>query len=666
MAALAASGLLGSGAEEAFDRLTRLAARLCEAPIARVVLVDADRQVFKSAVGPLPATGRETPLSDSLCKHVAYGRAELVSSDAPRDPRVMESGAVREHGVRAYAGVPLFSAEGECLGALCVVDERPRAWTEGQLAALRELAAAANTEIRLRSSVERLAEQARLLDLTSDAVLVRRAGDDVVTFWNAAAERMYGFAAEDALGRTPGALFGAARSDAERAVRAVLERDGRWEGELAYRAADGRELVVFSRQSLERGADGEARLILQIDSDVTERRRLEGRLRQAEKMEAMGQLAGGVAHDFNNLLTAISGYCALARESTSGSVEELDEIARAADRAGQLTGQLLAFSRRQMLRPTALDLHEVARELVPLLRRLIGEHVKVALKSEDGPARVLADRGQLEQVIINLAVNARDAMPRGGTLTIQTHCRAPSGRFRRADDATQHADAMVGLVVSDTGVGIAPDIADRVFEPFFTTKQAGEGTGLGLATVHGIVKQSGGDLRIESQPGNGTTVTIALPAAHARDAPAARGKANADALGGSETILVCEDDPTVRGLIERLLIRHGYTVISAAHPAQALALASAHERRIDALISDVVMPDMLGTELAERLRADRPGLRVLLISGYTADALGDAASFPAESTFLEKPFRHEQLLGGLRDLLERPVRASSDAPDATA
>ena len=261
--------MIDSGEEEAFDRLTRLAARLCDAPIARVSLVDADRQVFMSAVGPLPPSGRQTPLSHAICKHVAYAEAGLVITDAPDDPRVMESGAVREHGVRAYAGEPLFSADGECLGALCVVDERPREWTDGQLAALRDLAAAANTEIRLRSSAERLAEQAQLLELTSDAVLVRRAGDDVVTFWNAAAERVYGFAAEHALGRTPGALFAAGCSDAAREVRDVLERDGRWEGELTHRAADGREVVVESRQTLQRGADGEARLILQIDTDVT-------------------------------------------------------------------------------------------------------------------------------------------------------------------------------------------------------------------------------------------------------------------------------------------------------------------------------------------------------------------------------------------------------------
>jgi PAS domain S-box-containing protein len=664
LAALTESGLLAAGGEEAFDRLTRLAARLCEAPIARVSLVAGARQVFKSAVGALPPTGRQTPLSHALCKYVAYDGAELVVVDAVEDPRVADSGAVREHGVRAYAGEPLFSAEGECLGALCVVDEHARDWSEQQLAALRDLAAAANTEIRLRASAARLAEQARLLELTPDAVIARRASDDVVTFWNPAAERMYGLSAEHAVGRTPGELFGACRADLD-AVREALERDGRWEGERTSHTGGRGSLVVYSRQTLERDADGTPWRILQTDSDATERRRLQERVRQAEKMEALGQLAGGVAHDFNNLLTAISGYCALARDTTPGPSEELEQIARAAERAGELTGKLLAFSRRQELRLSELDLGEVAGELVPLLRRLIGEHIKIALKHDGGPARVLADRAQLEQVIINLAVNARDAMPTGGTLTIETHCHHGSGRFARADDTTQRR-ATVELVVSDTGVGIAPEIAERVFEPFFTTKPAGYGTGLGLATVHGIVTQSDGEVRIESQLGTGTSVAVTLPAA---TVPRSRDATRTGTLGelrGDETVLVCEDEPAVLALLERLLVRHGYTVISAGHPARALEHAHAHAGRIDAVVADIVMPDMLGTELAARLTVERPQLRVLLISGYTAEALGDAADLPAGSAFLEKPFRNRELLAGLRSVLDQPLPRATDAPGSSA
>jgi PAS domain S-box-containing protein len=672
LAALRESGLLDSTSEEAFDRLTRLAARLCDAPIARVSLVDSDRQVFTSAIGPLPPSGRQTSLSHAICQQVAYGRAELVVTDAREDPRVAESGAVREHGVRAYAGEPLFSTDGECLGALCVVDERRREWTDEQLSALRDLAEVANAEIRLRASLssesavaERFADQARLLDLTSDAVLVRGA-DDVVTFWNRGAERLYGFTAQQAIGCTAAWLFGDDESEDGEAARQALRSADRWEGELRRRAADGREVVVLSRQTMERDAAGEPRRILQIDTDVTERRELEDRLRQVEKMEAMGQLAGGIAHDFNNLLTAISGYCGLAREETGGTLPELDEIARAVDRAGELTSQLLTFSRRQTVRPSELDLEEVASELVPLLRRLIGEHVKIALRSDQSPARVLVDRGQLEQVIVNLAVNARDAMPDGGTLTIETHCRERSGRFRNAENAAQ-GDARVCLVVSDTGVGIAPHMVDRVFEPFFTTKQAGQGTGLGLATVYGIVTQSGGDVRIDSEPGNGTTVTVALPAAAADGtAGAATSAAERVARGGTETVLVCEDEPAVLAVIERTLRRYGYTVLAAGHPARALEVADAYRGEIDALVTDIVMPDMLGTELAMRLKARRPGLKILLSSGYSADALRDQASRPPESRFLAKPFQRTDLLQSLRTLLDRSVAARTDPAGPTA
>jgi hypothetical protein len=364
--------------------------------------------------------------------------------------------------------------------------------------------------------------------------------------------------------------------------------------------------------------------------DITERRELEERLRQSQKMEAIGQLAGGVAHDFNNLLTVISGYAHMARRHVGvgpGS-PELAEIVHAADRAAELTKQLLAFARQQVLAPAPLDLNEVARGLVPMLSRLIGEDVRIAMLAGGGLPRVLADRAQVEQVIINLAINARDAMPDGGTLSVETSAGV--------------LDEFVCLSVTDTGTGIEPAQLERIFEPFYTTKEIGVGTGLGLATVHGIVTQSGGHVRVSSEPGHGSTFSVYLPAV-APGVPAEGGDAEPAAterLGGAETILLCEDDESVRRLAVLFLAAEGYTVISCGSPGEALA-AAGESRPIHALVTDIVMPEMSGVELAARL-----GLPALFVSGYSEERVEPG------TPFLEKPFDRAGLLRAVRGVLD--------------
>jgi two-component system cell cycle sensor histidine kinase/response regulator CckA len=383
------------------------------------------------------------------------------------------------------------------------------------------------------------------------------------------------------------------------------------------------------------------RAIANVLAMAAERAAAEEQLRQAQKMEAVGQLAGGIAHDFNNLLTVISGYGEIARTriGVGPGAEELAEIAHATERAAQVTRQLLAFSRRQVLEPTVLDLNEVARGLAPMLGRLIGEDVAIAILADDGLAPVVADRGQIAQVILNLAVNARDAMPIGGTLTIQT---------RMLDDG------QVGLTVSDTGVGMDPTILEHVFEPFYTTKEAGQGTGLGLATVHGIVEQSGGHVSVQSEPGLGTTFTVSLPPAeHVAGGEGESRAERPERLGGTEVVLVCEDEEGVRRLIEYVLRSHGYRLLVAGLPSEALRLATTHPEPIDVLVSDVIMPEMPGPELAERLQAIRPGLRTVFLSGYTAETLQNRGGLPARSAFIEKPFEAATLLRTLRSLLDQ-------------
>lgn len=366
--------------------------------------------------------------------------------------------------------------------------------------------------------------------------------------------------------------------------------------------------------------------------DVTEHRRLEDDLRQAQKMESVGKLAGGIAHDFNNLLTAIIGYAALAEaEQTPGTPmhEWIEQIRRSGEQAATLTSQLLAFGRRQVLRPTDLDLNAVVDDIQKMLRRLIGERIELVADLAPDLARVRADRSQLEQVIVNLVVNARDAMPRGGRVTIRTLNVSPG--------------TYAALKVEDTGEGIAPAVLERIFEPFFTTKPIGRGTGLGLATVYGIVKQSGGDIQVRSTPARGTEFTVFLPAATSSVEPRDLATNGAGAQFGAPAtrgaaVLIVEDDPGVRAFTAQVLRDAGAVVFEAANPAEALAIATSESTPLDLLLTDVVLPGIDGADLAERLRALRPGLRVLFMSGYTPEEIAVTSALASEDVLLRKPF----------------------------
>jgi PAS domain S-box-containing protein len=414
---------------------------------------------------------------------------------------------------------------------------------------------------------------------------------------------------------------------------------------------DGAEIKV---RAIEHGVVFDGRpAVCVVAEDVGERERLETQLRQAQKMEAVGQLAGGIAHDFNNLLTVISGYGAMARQRIGAGpgAQELTEIDHAAERAAQLTRQLLVFSRQQLIEPSLLELGEVVGAVTPMLSRLIGEDVEIGVLVGDDVPRVLADRGQIEQLIVNLAVNARDAMPDGGTLTIETREELLDERY-----AASRAGVQPGIhacvEVTDTGIGMDRETQARIFEPFFTTKDVGRGTGLGLATVHGIVKHWGGHVAVYSEPGLGTTFKVYLPAAAGElETRAPAPPKHAGRLTGTETILVCEDDDLVRKLLEAIFTEHGYTVLIADQPSAALEIAASYSGPIEVLVTDVVMPLMSGPELVERLESVRPGLGVVLLSGYTADAVR-RRGLPPGSRFLQKPFDDVSLLETVRSLLE--------------
>jgi PAS domain S-box-containing protein len=423
---------------------------------------------------------------------------------------------------------------------------------------------------------------------------------------------------------------------------------------------DGSTRTIHARGRLQRDAAGGTQRVLGSAQDVTDRVELEEQLRQSQRLEAVGQLAGGIAHDFNNLLTVITSYAALLLEDLGPSHEkrnDIQEIARAAERAATLTQQLLAFGRRQLLQPRVLDVNHTVTELERMLRRLLTADIELVTVLDPGLRPVRADPGQLEQVLMNLVVNARDAMPSGGTLTVETANVAIDGSY-----AGRHASAVrpgpyVRLAVSDTGHGMDDATQAHIFEPFFTTKESGKGTGLGLSTVYGIVTQSGGYVWCYSEPGRGTTFKIYLP--HA-DAPAER---PGDDIGtvavrrGRERVLIVEDDDAVRSVAQRILTSHGYAVLAAAGGAAALRLHDETTPPVDLVLTDVVMPEMSGAELARQLRARHPAIRVLFMSGYTGEAAIRQRVLEPGAAFIEKPFAPEALAAKVREILDEPAPA---------
>ena len=415
-------------------------------------------------------------------------------------------------------------------------------------------------------------------------------------------------------------------------------------------------LAAKRRQLEERTAELLAANVVLTD-EISERAKVEqalresqAQLRQSQKLEAIGTLAGGIAHDFNNLITVITGYTQLALMRADPSTPEaadLRQVVEASDRAATLTHQLLAFSRKQVLQPTVLDLADVAQGIAPMLQRIIGEHIELRLATSGPLARVRADRGQLEQVLLNLAVNARDAMPEGGLLTIVTS---------NVPDERAPASRAVWLVVSDTGIGMTDEIRERIFEPFFTTKELGKGTGLGLSTVYGIVNQSGGTIAVESVSGRGTTFTITLPAAETMGDGATRSSEDGELPSGSETVLIVEDADDVRILARRTLEERGYTVFVARNADEALEIASA--RHVDVLLADIVMPQTSGPQLVARYQSLHKAPLVVYMSGYADDALTQYELDP-NVAFLRKPFTPASLARTVRDALDHSHRDAS-------
>jgi len=630
--------------------------------------------------------GRLERVNRALCELLGYAEAELrgrsyLDVTHPDDLEVdraeterLVAGAVSHYQVEKR----YLRKDGRVVwGLLTVALVRDESGTPLQvIAQVQDVSERRRAEAELRASRAQLAESHRvrtaLVNTIPDFVWLKdRDGRFVVL--NESLARALGRPVETVEGRTADDLFPpelAARFAAQDAAVLAAGTPQVLEESLTF--ADGAERQLETIKVPLRDPSGAVVGLVGTSRDVTERRRLEDQMRQAQKLEALGLLAGSVAHDFNNLLSVIIGSIDLAQtEVPSGPVaEDLDAARGAASRAAQLTRQLLAFSRRRVRQPRVLDLRDVVRDGEPLLRRLVPDDVVLEVEVGDAPCVVRADPGQLEQVLINLVLNARDAVAerrarergdhaddapppdRPPVVTVEVEALGGAGR----------AAALAALVVRDTGTGMDAATQARAFEPFFTTKPLGQGTGLGLATVAGIVAESGGSVHVESAPGAGARFTVLLPLVGGalrrlvdeRSAPA----------GGTETVLLVEDETVVRETAQRILVRHGYRVLTARHGGDAVLVWREHGADVDVLLTDLRMPELDGRALVARLRAERPDLPVVLMSGY-AGADGDAA-FLEREIFLAKPFSTESLLGRVRDAVARarPDGAARARPGA--
>jgi PAS domain S-box-containing protein len=505
----------------------------------------------------------------------------------------------------------------------------------------------------------------QFVDFVPDAIVGVGSGGKIVLV-NRQAEELFGFERERLLGETLETLIPDRFRSLHEGHRDAYFAEPRTRAmgvgvELFAVRRDGTEFPVeVSLSHLE--LDGETIATAAV-RDISERaesereKALQEQLQRARRLESVGQLAGGIAHDFNNILGVIMNYAEFVAdelEPDSRAHGDVEEIRRAAERAAALTRQLLIFSRREVVKPEILDLIRLIGELENLLRRALGERVELDVVLDDELWAIEADPGQVEQVLVNLSVNARDAMPEGGRLLIEAENAELDDEF-----AYMHPDTAPGryvrLKVSDTGIGMDAETADRAFEPFYTTKS--DGTGLGLATVYGIVTGAGGRIDVYSEPGIGTTIKVHLPATAVVAAPAPPVRSERPP-GRGEVVLVVEDEPDVRRMAERILTRGGYTVIGTARGAEAMEICERAEQAIDLLLTDVIMPEMLGTELVEKARVARPNLRVVYMSGYSHEVLApQALTDNGHSDFIEKPFNARALLGTVRDLLERPAAA---------
>jgi two-component system cell cycle sensor histidine kinase/response regulator CckA len=670
----------GEGLDAILDAILRFAEAHGSGFRASLMLLDQGGEQLRMASAPsLPAeylkAAQVVPVGPAhgSCGTAAYRRAPVSVRDIATDP--LWNWPSREialkAGLRACWSVPISSTSGQVLGTFANYYKERRDPTPDDARIVEIASHLAGIAVDRSRNLEALGQSTRLLQQVLETLpvgvwVVGSTGR--IVYGNAAGQQLWGaarYVGIDGFDQFKGWWLESGRPiapDEWAAARALRSGEISLNELIRIQGFDGSERVVLNSAVPITGAGGRIEGAIVLNQDVSDQRaaeealrRSEEQLRQAQKMEAVGQLAGGVAHDFNNLLTAILSYCdLLLDEVRQGDPirSDIEQIRQAGQRAAGLTRQLLAFSRRQVLQPKVLSLNHVVAETEGMLRRLVGADIVLEVTTDPALWFALADPSQIELVLMNLVVNARDAMPQGGRLAISTSNRELTGASGARPNGVR-AGSYVALQVSDTGVGIDPANQARVFEPFFTTKDTGKGTGLGLSTAYGIVQQSGGHITLESAPGRGATFTVFLPR-HIGNEPPAASKVDRRRLpGGTETLLLVEDEAAVRSSARRLLERQGYSVLEARHGADALRIVEESGRPIDLVVTDLVMPEMGGKELAERLRAHRPGLKVLFMSGYTEKVIAAGGIMPPNTGFVEKPFTVEQLMRRLREILDQ-------------
>ena len=518
------------------------------------------------------------------------------------------------------------------------------------LAQARDITERLRSEEKLRQSEERFSKAFRSSPL---AITISTRAEGRYVDANEAFLRMIGLRWEEVVGFTAADLNIWAFPEDRRKILEVLERDGRVSamGTVFNSRVSGERSIQLSVEPIQLNG---IPCILAITNDVTEAKRLEEQFRQAQKMEAVGRLAGGVAHDFNNMLSVIIGFSDLARDRDNQEhmIRDVIQIKKAAQRAAVLTRQLLAFSRQQVLLPRVLNLNDVVKEINPMVLRVIAEDISLKFVTAPSLGSVKADLGQIEQVLMNLVVNARDAMPQGGKIFIETANVELDETYSKTHQSVQPGPYVL-LSVSDTGCGMDTKTMSRIFEPFYTTKPLGEGTGLGLSMVYGVIQQSGGHILVYSEPGQGTTFKIYLPRIEEVAELQLRATPEMPLKKGAETVLLVEDEEALREVAIELLEGQGYRVLAAKDGPEAIAISKAHGETIHLLLTDIVLPDMSGPVLAARIRESRPELKVVYMSGYTGNLIGHYAVLAAGSAFIQKPFTKQSLLSEVRKVLDQ-------------
>jgi PAS domain S-box-containing protein len=604
-------------------------------------------------------------------QEVLEQRAPVIIRDTQSDSRWQVTTGTNP--IRCWLGVPLV-VQDQCIGLLNLDKDEPGYFTphDAELAlAFANQAAQAITHARLFQEIQQeLAERKRTegqlqklshaVEQSPNSVIITNK-DGNIEYVNRKFTEITGYTSEEVLGNNPRVLKSGETPPGEyETLWKTIIAGEEWRGEFHNKKKNGELFWEHASISPVRNGDGTITHFVAIKEDISSRKNLEAQLRQAQKMEAIGRLAGGIAHDFNNLLTAINGYSDLVLNrlgKTDPLRKDLGEIRKAGERAAALTRQLLAFSRKQMMQPRLLDLNQVVGDMDKMLRRLIGEDIELALQLDPHLGYVKADPGQIEQVIMNLVINARDAMPHGGKLVIETR----NVEFKAAHAKTQeemNTGSYVKVAVTDTGSGMDPETQSHIFEPFFTTKEKGKGTGLGLSTAYGIIKQSGGHILVSSSPGHGSSFQVYLSSVEAEpEAASVKGTA-AKQPSGMETILVVEDEEMIRSLILEILELGGYTTLEAANGDEALLICERQDKPIHLLLTDVVMPHLGGKELAGRLMALRPALKVLFMSGYTDEAVQQHGLLQPNTAFLQKPFSPDTLAKKIREVLDSQPRSA--------